>query len=268
MRNTSYTYAKLHLFVVAPAAFLYLIPPRPLSHAHPRVRQFGYTMMCIISVVAVVYCVTGWDRILYQTGVYTCSNTFMTLLHIPIEEWVWCVDHTLLAGLWVMSVWRSRPVSQTSRGARVIFRSLSAFACLAVAYYGYTLKIQDKSLFYLGLTLQHTFPILALQFVMGGHIYLQCPRECILGLLGPSLYVIAIDVYAVIKKIWESSDEFTSGMEVFGIKIEYIVVYTLTSSLASQGMVGVIRFAEIYQDIRKRTRHSMIKSAAMAFTWG
>ena len=149
-----------------------------------------------------------------------------------------------------------------------MFRFASALACLAVAYYGYTLKIHDKSLFYLGLTLQHIFPILALQFTVSGHIYLQCPRECILGLLGPSLYVILIDAYAVIKKIWESSDEFTSGVDIFGIKIEYIVVYTLTSSMASQGIVGFIRFGEIYQAIRKRTGYSMVKSAALAFTWG
>ena len=268
MSLTSYSYAKLHLFILAPVTFLYVIPPRPLSTARPEVRQFGYTMMLIVSLIAVVYCVAGWDRILYQTGVYSCSNTFMTLLSIPIEEWVWCVDHTFLAGLWVMSIWISRPVPQTRRSARVGFRVAAALTCLAVSYYGYTIKIRDKSHFYLGLTLQHTFPILAIQFVMSGHIYLQCPRECILGVLGPSIYVIIIDVYAIIKGIWSSSDKFTTGLNVFGIKIEYIVVYTLTSLLASQALVGFIRFGEIYHDVRKRTGASLVKSVALTFIWG
>ena len=268
MSLTSYTYAKLHLFILAPVTFLYLVPPQPLSTAYPGVRRFAYTMMLIVSLVAVVYCVTGWDRILYQTGVYTCSNTFMILLSIPIEEWIWCVDHTILAGLWVMSIWQSRPVPQKRRSAHVGFRAAAALTCVAVAYYGYTLKIQDKSQFYLGLTLQHTFPILAIQFVMSGHIYLQCPRECILGVLGPSIYVIIVDVYAVIKGIWQSSDEFTTGIEVFGIKIEYILVYTLTSSLASQGIVGFIRFGEICHAVHKRTGASLVKSAALALVWG
>ena len=268
MSLTSYSYAKLHLFILAPVAFLYLIPPRPLSMAHPEVRRFAFTMMLIVSLVAIVYCVTGWDRILYQTGVYTCSNTFFTLLSIPIEEWVWCVDHTFLAGLWVMSIWQSHPVPQKRRSAHIGFRAVAALTSLAIAYYGYTFKIQDKSQFYLGLTLQHIFPVLAIQFVMSGHFYLQCPRECILGVLGPSIYVIIVDVYAVVKGIWQSSDEFTTGIEPLGIKIEYIVVYTLTSSLASQAMVGFIRLGEVYHDLRKRTGASIIRSAALALVWG
>ena len=103
---------------------------------------------------------------------------------------------------------------------------------------------------------------------MSGHIYLQCPRECILGVLGPSIYVIIVDVYAVIKGIWQSLDEFTTGIDVFGIKIEYILVYTLTSSLASQGIVGFIRFGEIYHAVRERTGASLVKSAALALVWG
>ena len=268
MSLTSYSYAKLHLFILAPVAFLYLIPPHPLSNAHPEVRRFAYTMMLIVSLVAIVYCVTGWDCILYQTGVYTCSNTFFTLLSIPIEEWVWCVDHTFLAGLWVMSIWQLHPVPQKRRTAHTGFRAAAALTCLAIAYYGYTLKIQDKSQFYLGLTLQHIFPVLAIQFIMSGHLYLQCPRECILGVLGPSIYVIIVDIYAIIKGIWQSSDEFTIGIEVLGIKIEYIVVYTLTSSLASQAMVGFIRLGEVYHDLRKRTGASVIKSMALALVWG
>lgn len=268
MNLTSYSYAKLHLFIIAPVLFLYLVPPRPLSNAHPQVHRFAFTMMLVVSLVAVIYCVTGWDRILYQTGIYTCSSTFFTLLSIPIEEWVWCVDHTFLAGLWVMGIWQSRPVPQKRRSAHIGFRAAAAFVCLVIAYYGYTLKIQDKSQFYLGLTFQHIFPVLAIQFVMSGHLHLQCLRECILGVLGPSIYVVMVDVYAVIKGIWQSSDNFTTGIEVFGIKIEYIVVYTLTSSLASQAMVGFIRLGEVYHYVRKSTGASVIKSAALALVWG
>ena len=268
MSLTTYSYAKLHLFILAPVAFLYFVPPRPLSNAHPGVRQFGYTMMLIVSGVAVVYCVTGWDRELYQNGVYSCPNTFTTLLDIPLEEWVWCVDHTILAGLWVMSIWHSRPVPPTRGSARVAFRAAAALVCLAGAYCGYILKLQDKSLFYIGLTLQHTLPVLAIQFIMSGHIYLQCPRECILGIMGPSVYVIAVDVYAINKGIWQIGEEFTMGSYLLGIRVEYILIYTLTSALASQGILGFIRYAEIYQAVKKRTESSIIKSAALTFVWG
>ena len=59
MYYTTYSYAKLHLFILAPLALLYLVPPRPLSNAHPGVRQSGYTIMLVLAVVAVVYCVAG-----------------------------------------------------------------------------------------------------------------------------------------------------------------------------------------------------------------
>ena len=63
MSLTTYSYVKLHLFILAPAAFLYFVPPRPLSKTHPGVRQFGYICMLVLAVVAVTYSVAGWDMI-------------------------------------------------------------------------------------------------------------------------------------------------------------------------------------------------------------
>ena len=268
MSLTMYSYAKLHLFILAPVALLYLVPPRPLSNVHPGVRQFGYTMLLVLAVVAVVYCVAGWDRILYQTGVIICTNSYGHLLGIPYEEWFWCVDHTVLVCLWVMSIWQSRPVPQTRHSARVGFRIVSALVCLAVAYYGYILQGQGKSYFYLGLTLLHTFPIFALHFAASGHLYLQCPRECILGILVPSVYVIGVDTFAIYKGIWQISEEFTIGSHVLGIIIEHIVIYTLTTALASQSIIGFLRMTEIYQAIRKKTGPSIKAMALSAYSWG
>ena len=267
MYYTTYSYAKLHLFILAPLALLYLVPPRPLSNAHPGVRQSGYTIMLVLAVVAVVYCVAGWDRILYQTGVVSCTTSYGSLFDVPYEEWFWCVDHSFLVCLWVMSIWQSRSVPQTRRSARVGLRIVSALVCLAVAYYGYILQGQGKSYFYLGLSLLHTFPIFALHFATVGHLYLQCPRECILGILVPSVYVIGVDTFAIYKGIWQVSEEFVIGSHVFGIRIEHIMIYTLTTALASQTIIGFLRMAEVYQAIQKKTGAS-IKSVALIFSWG
>ena len=267
MSLTTYSYAKLHLFILAPLALLYLVPPRPLSNVHPGVRQFGYTMMLVLAVVAVVYCVAGWDRILYQTGVIICTNSYGRLFGVPYEEWFWCVDHTVLACLWVMSIWHSRPVPQTRRSGHIGFRVGSSLVCLALAYYGYILQGHGKKYFYLGLTLLHTFPIFALHFATVGHFYLQCPCECILGILVPSVYVIGVDTFAIYKGIWQVSEEFAIGSHVLGIRTEHIVIYTLTTALASQAMVGFLRTAETYQAIRKRTGSS-IKSVALSYSRG
>lgn len=266
MSLTSYTYAKLHLFILAPSAFLYFIPPRPLSNVNPGVRQFGYSIMLVLGVVAVVYSITGWDRILYQNGVITCSSSYGSLFYVPYEEWCWCIDHTMLVCLWVMSIWRSRPVPQTRGCAHLGFRIVSTLALLSVAYFGYLLQSYGKNFFYLGLSLLHTFPIFAVHFASIGHIYLQYPRECILGLLVPSVYVLGVDTFAINRGIWAITDEFTTRTYVFGVTVEHIVIYTLTTSLASQSMVGFLRCAEIYQTVQKRDSKKAFKSLVHVIT--
>ena len=268
MSLTSYSYAKLHLFILAPLFFLYLIPPRPLSTAHLEVRRVGYGVTLILGIVAVVYSVAGWDRILYQAGVVTCTSSYGSLLSVPYEEWFWCVDHTALVCLWVMSVWQSHPVpTKTRESTHVGFRLVTAIIFLAMAYFGYVLQSQEKNFFYLGLTLLHTFPIIALHFATVGHMYLQFAREYALGVLVPSMYVLAIDTYAIHKGIWRISDEFTTGISVFGIvSLEHLLIYTLTTALASETMLAFLRFAEIYHAVRKENGASLL--SVVLGIWG
>ena len=267
MSLTSYSYAKLHLFILAPLIFLYLIPPRPLSNAYPEVRRVGYTITLILCIVAVMYSVAGWDRILYQTGVVSCTSSYGNLFSVPYEEWFWCVDHTALVCLWVMSIWRSHPVpTKTQESAHVGFRLVAMIVCLAIAYCGYILQNQGKNYFYLGLTFLHTFPIIALHFATVGHMYLQFAGEYVLGVVVPSSYVLAIDTYAIHKGIWQISEEFSTGTFVLGISIEHLLIYTLTTALASETMLAFLRFAEIYHTVRKENGASLI-SVALGI-WG
>ena len=263
---TTYSYVKLHLFILAPAAFLYFVPPRPLSEAHPAVRRFGYISMLVLAIVAVTYSVAGWDHILFKAGVVSCPSSIGSLHDVPYEECFWCIDYTLLISLWVMSIWRSHPVSHIRGDPCVGFRAASTLVCLAIAYYGHILQGHEKNTFYLGVTLQHTFPILAVLFAATGHLYLQCPRECILGVV-PSFYAIAVDTLAIHNGIWQVSGDFISGKYVFGITIEHILIYTLTTAMASLPLVGFLRAAEIYQVLRKRTG-STLKALALVYVWG
>ena len=86
MSLTTYSYVKLHLFVLAPLAFLYFIPPRPLSKTHPGVRQFGYISMLVLAVVAVTYSVAGWDHIIFKVGVISCPSSLGSFHGVPYEE--------------------------------------------------------------------------------------------------------------------------------------------------------------------------------------
>ena len=267
MSLTTYSYAKIHLFILAPAAFLYFVPPRPLSKAHPVVRRFGYTIMILLAVIALTYSVAGWDHLVFETGVISLSSSFGSLYNVPYEECLTCIDFTLLISLWVMSIWRSRPVSQIRGSAHVGFRAASTSVCLAMAYYGYILQGHRKNMFYLGMTIQYLFPILALLFAVSGHLYLQCLRECILGFMVPLLYVIGIDTFGIYKGIWQVSDKFSSGKYVLGINIDNILVYALITALVALPIVGFLRHAEIYQVQRKKTG-STLKAWAVIYVWG
>ena len=79
--------------------------------------------------------------------------------------------------------------------------------------------------------------------------------------------MIAIDTVAIYKGTWIVSDEYISGKYVLGITIEHIVVYTLTTAMASLTVVGFLRAAEIYQLLRKKTG-SVLKAWALMYVWG
>ena len=76
----------------------------------------------------------------------------------------------------------------------------------------------------------------------------------------PSVYVLAVDTYAISKGIWGVTEEFTTGTYLLGMRTEHVVVYTLTTGLASQTVVGFLRCAEIYQARSKGKESSTIKS--------
>ena len=118
MSYTSYTYAKLHLFLLVPLFLLMFLPPRPLSNAHPVVQYFGYGTTVILSVVAVVFSGLTWDTLLWKEGVlHIYTGTMGEIIGLPYEEAFWCVDHTFFAAFWVMSIWRSTPVTEKPEGS-------------------------------------------------------------------------------------------------------------------------------------------------------
>ena len=203
-----------------------------------------------------------------QTGVIHCSTSFGALFYVPYEEWLWCADHTMLVCLWVMTIWSSRPVQQKRGDSFVGFRIVSTLTFLVLALIGYIILSRNKNFFYIGLTLVFTCPIFALQFAKVGHIYLQYPREYIVGFIVPSVYVLAIDTLAMKKGIWSINPEFATGNYILGMPMEHMAIYTLTTALASQSMIGFLRNAEIYQTIPKDEKGaSSIKSMATKI-WG
>ena len=252
MSLTRYNYARLHLFLFAPMAFLYFIPPHV---ANTTVRRNGYFTMAALAVTAVVFSALTWDQILWSTEtvfVVDRKDVFGYYLSIPYEEYLWCANHSIIIGLWMLSTWKTRPVSKTPGNGRWWFRSAVCVACLAIGYYGYCLTQGDQKYYYLGIVLLYTFPIIGLQAACCGHMYFHCLPELLSGIIVPSVYVVAIDAWALYRNIWSFSDERTSGIYLCGMLLEQSLVYVLTTILVVQGMLAIMRETEVYLAIRPK----------------
>ena len=272
MSQTKYTYAGLHIFVLAPIGCLLLVPPGLLSKSNPTVRFVGHAIMVLLCVVAALYSVLTWDGVLFSKGVvYICDRleSFGSLLEVPYEEVVWCVDHTIIVGFWVMSIWRAdRPVPKTRGSSLLGFRCAAAVACLAIAYYGYILLGKEPKYFYLAVQLIWIFPVLGLQYFLGGHVFVPYAREYILGIVVPSAYIIGIDMWATYRNVWGVAEELVVGAAVSGLVFEQELVYVLTTTLAAHGAIAALRLTEIYLAIRPLVKGPPLKVFFLALLWG
>jgi len=272
MSQTKYTYARTHIFLLAPIVLLFLVPPGLLSKSNPTVRFVGYAIVVFLCAVALVFSVLTWDRVLWSKGVVYLGDTsesFGSILEVPYEEVVWCVDHTIIVGFWIMSIWRAdRPVPKTRGSSLLGIRCAAAVACLAIAYYGYTLLGKDPKYLYLAVQLMWMFPNVAIQYFLVGHMYVQYAREYVLGIIVPSLYIIVIDTWARYRNVWRISEELVVEGSVSGLVFEEMLIYVLTTALVAHGVIGALRSTEIYLAIRPLVKGSPLKVLALTFVWG
>jgi len=272
MSQTKYTYAGLHIFVLAPIGCLFLVPPGLLSKSNPTVRFVVYVILVLLCVVAVLSSVLTWDGVLFSKGVvYICntSDSFGSVLDVPYEEVLWCVNHTLFVGFWVMSIWRAdRPVPKTRGSSLLGFRCATAVACLAIAYYGYMLLGKEPKYMYLAVQLMWIFPILGLQYFLGGHLYVPYVREYLLGIIIPYVYFSGVDKWAAYRNVWCLSDHYVVGAAISRMVFEQELLCVLTTTLVVHGVIAALRFTEIYLAIRPLVKGSLLKVFVLTLLWG
>ena len=276
MSQTKYTYARAHIFLFPPIVLLFLVPPGLLSKSKLTVRFVAYVILFLFCVVAVPYSVLTWGRVLWSKGavflgVSSILESYGSVLkfNVPYEVAVWCINHTLFVGFWVMSIWRAdRPVPKTRGSSLLGFRFMAAVACLAIAYYGYTLLGKEPKYFYLAVQLMWIFPVLGLQYFLGGHLLVPYAREYVLGIIVPSAYITGIDMWATYRNVWGVTEELVVGAAVSGLVFEQELVYVLTTTLVVHGVIAALRLTEIYLAIRPLVKSFCLKVFLLAFLWG
>jgi lycopene cyclase domain-containing protein len=195
-------------------------------------------------VVAVLY-TTPWDNYLVATGVWTYDPalvTGITLGWVPIEEYIFFVVQTILAGLWMLFLVRrlrlGGPHPPLSSRWRLIPAALLAplwLVSMAI------LVSRWAPGTYLGLELAWALPPIIIQIGFGGDILRRYGRLVLLSILGMIAYLSAADFLAIGSGTWAISPGQSLAVLIGGVlPLEEVVFFLLTNTLITFGMVLLI----------------------------
>ena len=228
------TYLEFHLAFTLPVLVA-------LALLQGRTRE-PWWPLALITGIAFVY-TTPWDNYLVANEVWTYppDRVWATVGYVPVEEYAFFVIETLMVGLLVRLLqarWPARP-APPNRTARVVGTAVfAAFAAVGVAC-----LVAGGRWLYLGLILAWAFPILALMWGIGGHL-IWARRRLVAWAVGPaSLYLWAVDRYAIADGIWDITDATRTGWEIAGLPVEEALFFTTTALLVAQGLVMLERDA-------------------------
>lgn len=233
---TSLTYLEVHaLFVVPPISALVAAAGwrRDVDW------QAGGVGVAVLVALAVLY-TTPWDAALLAHGVWWYGDSRVNgwLFGVPLGEFLFFGFQTVLTGLWTLYVG-----GEISPGVRHSWRDrlLGAGGGLAVALAGLGLLglafTGGESTLYLGAILAWAGPILALQWAVGWRYLVRVWRRVALALGVPTLYLWAVDSYAIADGVWIISGQYTTGLAVAGLPVEEMLFFLVTNCFVVQGLV-------------------------------
>jgi lycopene cyclase domain-containing protein len=235
------TYLQFHLAFLLPAVML-MIATAFVSRAQmsAAVRPLGagrtyWTGVAIITAVALAY-TTPWDNYLIAEGIwwYGDGSTLVTLVHAPIEEYLFILVQPWLTALWLshLSLPTEWPTVARPIRSRVVATGLAA----ALGVVGWRLLGTDAT-FYLGAILAWAAPVLALQWAVGAPQLWARRRLVALGALVPTAYLCVADRIAIEYGIWILSKQYTTGFTVAGLPVEEATFFLATNLFVVQGLV-------------------------------
>ncbi len=251
MSLTQFTYARLHIFLLVPMALLMFVPPVPLSDfSDSTVKRMRFVLPPVLIVIAVTYSIF-WDSFLLSNNAVLFTSPVLGFIgYLPYEECFWIVDHSLLALFWTLSIFPFKPVPKRGK-SHVWFRTFATLAYVALTILGVALhKYGHATSLYLSVILMFMPPVMALHFLTAGQHLVNYPHEWFLGILVPSVYILMLDRWALHLGIWTVSDVHSTGLDLFGFKLEHVLIYTLPTVLIVQSVIFITRMVQVYKVYR------------------
>lgn len=232
------SYLTFHfVFLLPPIVLMLMTLPRPLGGVGGIRAKLAIPVLCLI---AFSY-TTPWDNYLVAREVwwYGPERVWATIGYVPVEEYMFFLLQPILTGLFLyhyLGRWRSgsRPASDTAHlvgGAVFGSLSLLAFFVLASGW--------DPGL-YMSLILGWACPILAGMWVYDGETLWRERESLWIGVGIPTIYLWIADATAIHLNIWMISEEYTLGINPFGLPVEEATFFLMTNLLVVKGILLVL----------------------------
>lgn len=201
---------------------------------------FGISLALMCG-IAFVY-TTPWDNYLVASEVwgYSPDRVLARMGHVPVEEYAFFILQPILTGLWLLLLFPRfrddlRPTghyTQTDRQSRFWGAALAIF----LTYFGAAALTVTWGT-YLGLILVWACPVIAFQWIFGGHDLWRLRKLWFLAWMPPTLYLWIADRIAISQGIWFFSEYKLSGVHIFGLPLEEALFFLVTNLMIVQGLI-------------------------------
>ena len=194
--------------------------------------------------LAVLY-TSPWDNYLVATKIWWYDPALVSGLilgFVPIEEYLFFVTQTLLAGLWTLAAARILRPPDHPFHSRPMLRFWASGLTLLLWVYGvYLLASRRGDGAYLGLELAWALIPIGVQLAFGADILWHFRRHITWTLIPATVYLSLADAFAIRAGIWTINQESSYHLLIGGIlPVEEFVFFLLTTTLVAFGMTLVL----------------------------
>lgn len=226
------TYLNFLLIFIIPLVIIGLLYLKNVQHPTKPLLKEG---MFLLILLAVVY-TTPWDNYLVKTGVwdYEEHNILFKIGYVPIEEYSFFVLQSILTCCWCYFIFNKIKMQKAS-SSTVIKHVISGSLVVLLGFSIYWLAVPNTR--YLGLILAWVTPVFLLQWLVGGEHILRNMKVFLACLLPPTLYLWAVDGFAIFKNTWAISGAQTVGFKIYTLPLEEAVFFLVTNVMLVQGLI-------------------------------
>lgn len=230
------TYLEFHLaYTIPPLVALALVQSRPVAGLGAAT---ALKWLAVVAGIAFVY-TTPWDNYLVYRDVwgYPDGAVLGTLGYVPYEEYFFFLIQPFIVGLFYYALrgWRRAPSAPVPMPR--LFRAGGIAAWLAVTALGVALLLHpsDHAL-YMGLILAWAAPPLAGMWHLGAQKVWADRRRVAIAIALPTVYLWTVDRIAILRGIWDIRDQFSFGVDPFGLPVEEATFFWITTTLCVTGL--------------------------------